>query len=192
MASAAPKLRQWTRTEYMKMAEVGIFAPDERIELIEGKIIEMSPQNTPHAVVVSLVSEALRILFSEDYHVRVQMPMEINEISEPEPDVAVVKGTPRDYLLKHPVTAALIVEVSDSTLAYDRNQKASIYAKAGIADYWIVNLINRSLEVYRQPVPMKEQPFGFGYKQTTKYMETDRVAPLALPQSFIIVAEILP
>ena len=192
MSSAAPQLRQWTRAEYMKMAEAGIFVPDERIELIEGKIIEMSPQNTPHAVVVSLVSEALRILFSEDYHVRVQMPMEINEISEPEPDVAVVKGTPRDYLLKHPVTAALIVEVSDSTLAYDRNQKASIYAKAGIADYWIVNLINRCLEVYGVPAPMQEQPFGFGYKQTNKYMETDQATPLALPQSFIVVAEILP
>ena len=165
MISAAPKLRQWTRAEYMKMAEVGIFATEERVELIEGKIIEMSPQNTSHAVVVSLISEALRVLFGENYYVRIRMPIEINEISEPEPDVVVVPGTPRDYLSEHPKTAILIVEVSDSTLAYDRTQKTSLYAKAGIADYWIVNLINCRLEVYREPAPMQDQPFGFGYKQ---------------------------
>lgn len=192
MSSATPKLRQWTRVEYMKMAEIGIFEPDEQIELIEGKIIEMSPQKTSHAVAVSLVGEALRILFGKDYYARIQMPIDINEISEPEPDVAVVPGSPRDYLLRHPMSAALIVEVSDSTLAYDRNQKSSLYAKAGIADYWIVNLIDQRLEVYRDPVPMPEQPFGFGYKQIRNYMATDRVSPLALPRSFITVAEILP
>lgn len=192
MNSAAPKLRQWTREEYMKMAEVGIFVPDEQVELIEGKIIKMSPQNTSHAVAVSLVSEMLRILFGKDYYVRIRMPIELNDISEPEPDVAVVSVSPRDYLSKYPTTATLIVEVSDTTLAYERNQKASLYAKAGIADYWIVNLINKRLEVYRKPVQMPEQPFGFGYKQTTNYMETERVAPLALPQSFIVVAEMLP
>ena len=192
MISAAPKLRQWTRAEYMKMAEVGIFATEERVELIEGKIIEMSPQNTSHAVVVSLISEALRVLFGENYYVRIRMPIEINEISEPEPDVVVVPGTPRDYLSEHPKTAILIVEVSDSTLAYDRTQKTSLYAKAGIADYWIVNLINCRLEVYREPAPMQDQPFGFGYKQITYYVETDFVAPSALPQLSIAVGEILP
>ncbi|MBC8235795.1 Uma2 family endonuclease [bacterium] len=192
MISAEPKLRQWTRSEYMKMAEVGIFAPDEQIELIEGKIIEMSPQNTSHAVVVSLISEALRIIFGENYYVRIQMPIEINGISEPEPDVVVVSGTPRDYLSRHPTTAILIVEVSDSTLAYDRNQKTSLYAKAEIEDYWIVNLINRRLEVYREPGLMKDQPFGFGYKQITYYSETDSVSPIVLPQSSIAVEGILP
>ena len=192
MISAMPNLRRWTRAEYMRMTEVGILAPDERVELIEGEIIKMSPQNTPHAVAVSLISEILRVFFGKGYYVRTQMPMDINEISEPEPDVAVVSGTPRDYLLGHPTTALLIVEVSDSTLAYDRNQKASLYAKADIADYWIVNLINRRLEVHREPAPMPEQPFGCGYKQITHYVETDHVTPLAHPQSFIAVAEILP
>ncbi len=108
------------------------------------------------------------------------------------PDVTVVSGTPRDYKDAHPTTASLIVEVADTTLMYDRSQKASLYAKAGIEDYWIVNLVHQQLEIYRNPSPMLEQPFGHGYKNVALYMATDSVAPLAAQQAVVSVVDLLP
>lgn len=191
-ALGTQRVRQWTREEYMKMAESGMLALDERTELIEGDIIQMSPQNSPHITAVILMADALRTAFGQDYVIRTQLPLALSEISEPEPDVAVVPGTPRDYRDAHPTTALLIVEVSDATLIYDRSRKTSLYAKAGIEDYWIVNMVHQRLEVYRNPVSMPEQPFGHGYKNVTLYMATDSVAPLAAPQSFVAVVDILP
>ncbi|HIE30363.1 TPA: Uma2 family endonuclease [Candidatus Poribacteria bacterium] len=186
------RLRRWTRKEYMKMAELGVLAIGERTELIEGEIIQMSPQNSPHTTAAILVAEALRTAFGQGYVIRIQAPMALSEISEPEPDVAVVAGTPRDYRDAHPTTALLIVEISDTTLTYDRSQKASLYAKAGIEDYWIINLVHQRLEVYRNPLLMPEQPSGYGYKHLALYMTTDSVAPLAAPQGFVKVVDILP
>ena len=188
----AQMVRQWTREEYMKMAELGLLAPDERTELIEGEIIQMSPQNSSHATAVILVADVLRTVFGQGYVIRTQLPLALNEISEPEPDVAVVPGAPRDYRDAHPTTALLIVEVSDTTLTYDRSQKASLYAKAGIEDYWIVNLVHQRLEVYRNPSLISEQPFGYGYKHVALYMAKDLLAPLAAPQASVAVVDILP
>ena len=192
MSDLMPDRRLWTRSEYMAMAEAGILAPDERTELIGGEIIQMSPQKGPHASGVVLVDEALREIFSGNFHIRPQLPLSVEEISDPEPDVAIVSGKPRDYVEFHPTTALLVVEVSDSTLAYDRGQKASLYAKAGIADYWILNLPEQRLEVYRRPAPMSNQPFGYGYTSSTIHFSTDAVAPLAMPESAVWVADLLP
>ena len=192
MSDLMPDRRLWTRSEYMAMAEAGILAPDERTELIGGEIIQISPQKGPHASGVVLVDEALRGIFSGNFHIRPQLPLSVEEISDPEPDVAIVSGKPRDYVEFHPTTALLVVEVSDSTLAYDRGQKASLYAKAGIADYWILNLPEQRLEVYRRPAPMSNQPFGYGYTSSTIYFSTDAVAPLAMPESAVRVADLLP
>ena len=192
MSVAMPSLRRFSRAEYVKMAEGGIFAPGEHTELIEGEIFEMSPQKSSHATTVMIVADALRSVFTRGYVVRTQVPLDLNEISEPEPDVIIVSGTQRDYKDAHPTTALLVVEVSDTTLAYDRNYKASLYAKAGIADYWIVNLMQRRLEVYRAPKPIADMLFGYGYGQIMYYMEGDEVTPLAAPQSKIAVTELLP
>src|SRR5919198_1146345 len=124
MNAAAPRLRLWTREEYLKMVEAGVFKPGERVELIEGRNVAMSPQNSPHFTAVSLVEEALRTLFGAGYVVRVQGPLDLSPTSQPEPDIAVVRGTIRDYAGAHPTTALLVVEVSDSTLAFDRGEKA--------------------------------------------------------------------
>lgn len=192
MIIATPRLRRFSRTEYLKMAEASILAPNERTELIEGEIFKMAPQKSSHATAVMIVADALRSVFTRGYVVRTQVPLDLNEISEPEPDVIVVSGTQRDYKDAHPMTALLVLEVSDTTLAYDRNYKASLYAKSGIADYWIVNLVQRQLEVYRNPKPLADMPFGYGYQQITYYTADDAVAPLAAPQSAIAVAELLP
>jgi Uma2 family endonuclease len=188
-----PRRRRWTRSEYMAMADAGILDPNEHTELIDGEIIQMNhPQRTPHSIGVVLVDEALRAIFSGNCHIRTQLPMDIESTSEPEPDIAVVAGKPRDYLESHPATALLVVEVSDSTLAYDRKQKGSLYAKAGIADYWILNLPQRQLEVYRRPAPLRDEPFGYGYTSSDIYLPSDAVAPLVAPESTVIVTDLLP
>ncbi len=171
----------------------GIWKPEERLELIEGEVIDkMSPQESPHATGTWLSADAVNRLFTEGYIVRTQLPLVFGPHSKPEPDIAVVTGTARDYARAHPTTAVLIIEVSDSTLRYDRTTKAALYARAGIADYWILNLNDRVLEVHRQSSEMADQPLGWGYRSITRHIETDAVSPLAAPQSFITVADLLP
>jgi Uma2 family endonuclease len=187
-----PTLIRWTREEYYKLAETGVF-DGRRVELIRGQIFEMSPQKSEHAAVVTQVDDVLRPVFAPaGCCIRVQCPLELGQDSDPEPDIAVVTGRPLDYVQAHPTTAALIVEVAETTLASDRTRKASLYAAAGIADYWIDNLIDRQLEIYRDPVPDEAQPYGFGYASVTIYTATDAVSPLAAPHATVAVADLLP
>jgi len=192
MGASAPQPRLWTREEYYKMVEAGVLRPDERVELIGGRIIAMSPQNSPHFTAVCLVEDVLRTAFGPGHVVRVQGPLDVSPSSQPEPDIAVVQGHARDYSRAHPTTALLVVEVSESTLAFDRGEKASLYASAGIPEYWVVNLVDRQVEVYRDPVPVTGQPYGYGYRSCTHYFAVDTVAPAAMPQSAITVADLLP
>lgn len=185
-----PQPRRWTRTEYHTLADMGWFR-GQRVELIDGRIMVQSPQNWPHASTTDQVAEVLRDTLGAGYWVRMQLPLDLGEPSEPEPDLSAVVGK-RVHYTAHPTTAVLVVEVSDTTLRYDRSQKASLYARAGIDDYWIVNLVDRQLEVRRQPVPDSSQPFGFGYAQETVLTPADFVAPLASPQARIAVADLLP
>lgn len=120
------------------------------------------------------------------------MPFSLGEISEPEPDVAVIAGDIRNYKDAHPTTAVVIVDIADTSLEYDRTDKSSLYAKAQIAEYWIVNLIDHELEVFRTPVVDASQPYGFGYSDATSLSPTDFITPLARPQTTIAVADLLP
>ena len=173
------------------MIKHGLF-DRQHVELIEGYIIDMSPMGSEHATAVALTATALEHAFGPGYFVRWQMPFGVGEISEPEPDVAVVTGGIRDYTAEHPRSAVLLVEVADSSLSYDRMEKASLYAKAGVLDYWILNLIDQQLEVYRHPVLDSEAPYGFGYADRAVFTAAERVTPLALPSSTIVVADLLP
>ncbi len=192
MAVRAPQVRHWTCEEYQKMAEAGIFAPGERVELIEGEVIAKTPQKSPHAAAVRLGQEALRGVFGAGFDVRPQLPLSLGADSEPEPDIAVVRGAPRDYVQGHPSTALLVVEVADATLDFDRGRKAGLYARAGIPDYWIVNLPDRVLEVYRDPGPLADRPAEHGYRSIRRIGPLDSVAPLASPAAHVRVAELLP
>ncbi len=185
--------RRWTRAEFERALRLGLFRPDERLELIGGEVVQkMSPQESPHATSVQLAEEALRLAFQQGHAVRVQLPLALGEHDEPEPDVAVVVGAIRDYEEEHPRSAVLIVEVADSSLRTDRGAKAGLYAGAGIGDYWIVNLVDRVLEVHRDPAPMADQPFGHGYRSVTRHDESASVAPLPAPAAPIRVADLLP
>ncbi len=185
------KAWRFTKEQYYKIAELGWF-DGKHVELIDGEIIEMSPMGTLHATAVAIAARRLEAAFGKGYYARWQQPFDVGELTEPEPDVAIVVGNERDYMHAHPTTAALIVEVAETSLAYDRTDKASLYAKAGIQEYWIVNLADNQLEVHRHPAPMDDQPFGFGYTSVTVLRTGDTVSPLAVPNATIPVTELLP
>ena len=127
-------LRRWSRNEYEAMIAAGLFAPGERVELIDGEILTVTPQGSLHATAVRLAEDALRVSFGPGFDVRAQLPLSCDAHSLPEPDLAVVSGQPRDFRDSHPITAVLIVEIADTTLEYDRQRKGRIYARAGIRD----------------------------------------------------------
>ncbi|HKI31606.1 MAG TPA: Uma2 family endonuclease [Gemmataceae bacterium] len=164
----------------------------QRVELIAGEVVVMPAFNPPHSAATSLTEKALEAAFGSGFWVRTGAPISLPGDSEPEPDVSVVPGGPRDYLAAHPTTALLVVEVCESTLREDRNLKGSLYAAAGLQDYWIVNLVDRQLEVYRKPIPDANEPHGFVYDEVTFFGPADFVTPLALPHAKIAVADLLP
>lgn len=192
---APPEKRLLTREEYHKMAEAGIFRPDERLELINGEVYKkMSPQKSSHFFVVDAVQEALKRAFGDAFVVRAQAPVTDGANSEPEPDICVVRGSRRDFAAAHPWLAqtALVVEVTDTSLRTDRRVKAPVYARAGVADYWVVNLKNRTVEVYREPASLRDDTGEFGYRGRRIYSEGETISPLAAPEASVAVDDILP
>jgi Uma2 family endonuclease len=192
MAGAEVKTRRWRRVEYEQLIETGFFQPGDPVELVDGQLIVAEPQGSRHFGAVRAVEEALRAAFGSGWEVRAQAPLALDEESEPEPDVAVVTGSFRDYLARHPSRPVLVVEVSESSLALDRDHKGSLYARAGLADYWIVNLVDRLLEVHREPDPDPATSFGWRYRSVEVLGRQASVAPLARPGVRIPVADLLP
>jgi Uma2 family endonuclease len=191
---AAPPIRtkRWTRIEYDRLIECGFFQPGDRIELIGGELIVAEPKGTGHSTAVGLVEDILRAIFGPGWVVRGQDPIAPDDESEPEPDVAVVPGARRDYRDAHPTRPVLVVEVAESSLSFDREWKGSLYARAGIQDYWILNLVDRVLEVYREPVPDPSAYLGWRYALVEVHGPGATVTPLAAPASCVLVADLLP
>lgn len=185
----APRLFQWTCDEFHQMGESGRFEGRHAM-LIDGVIWEQGPMNPPHAISLELVLDRLRAVFVTGWRVRVQLPLVLSLHTDPEPDIAVLPGSPRD-VLAHPTTASLVVEISDSTLAFDRYDKASLYAAGGIRDYWVVDLVNRRLLVFRDPQPDPSEPNGHVYRQQLTFGPAEAIAPLDAPNSPISVADLL-
>ncbi|ELS02102.1 hypothetical protein Xen7305DRAFT_00018130 [Xenococcus sp. PCC 7305] len=145
--------RKFTIEEYHQLADWGFFTENAKIELIRGEIIEMAPKRTPHSVCNSRLWKQLYELIGQQAEIRVQEPIMLLSNSEPEPDIVIAKKKSDDYLTAHPTAEEiiLVIEISDSTLNYDRETKLSLYAEAGIRDYWIFNLVVNHLEVYTYP-----------------------------------------
>jgi len=160
-------LRRWKRAEYEQLVDLGLFQGDS-IELIGGQLVVAEPQGAYHASAVTRVD------------------------SEPEPDLVVVPGRPGDYHDSHPAHPALAIEVAESSLELDRQHKGSLYARAGIGGYWIVNLVDRVLEVYRNPGPDPSAAYAWRYRSAASLRPPDAVVPLAFPSSRIAVADLLP
>jgi len=186
-----PVPRRWSLEEYYQMGDMGFFN-DERVELIDGEIIKMPPQKDLHAISIALTLKIFFRAIPDGYWVRCQLPLHLSERSEPEPDLSIVSGNPRDYVGKgHPQTALLVIEISETTLRFDRGSKASFYASAAIQDYWIVNLIDRCVEVYRSPVADSSAQFGFRYAEKLTFSTGQTIKPLAMAME-VPVADLLP
>ena len=192
MAISSPRIKRWTRVEYERLVDLGAFLPGDRLELVGGHLLVREPQGGPHFTAVGLVEDALRAAFGSGWTVRGQGPIALDDDSEPEPDIAVVPGSRRDHFQAHPSHPVLIVEVADSTLRFDRNAKASLYARAGIEDYWVVNLVDGVLEVRRDPVVAPKARYGHRYSTTIVLRGGEHVTPLAAPHATIPVSDLLP
>ena len=185
------KTRRFRRLEYDRLVDLGMFV-GERLELLDGLLVVREPQGSPHAAIVAHIGQALVTAFGPGWHPRLHSPLALDDDSEPEPDVAVVAGGPRDYVGAHPSTAALVVEVADSSLRLDRRLKGGLYARAALQDYWIVNLAERVLEVHREPRPAADAPYGWVYRSVEILRPPATVTPLAARGTRIPVADLLP
>jgi Uma2 family endonuclease len=182
--------RRWTREEYYRLGDLEIFG-DVRVELLDGFIWEVPPLTPPHAIVILMAPDWSGSACRGAYSVRQHGPLVLTDYSEPEPDILVVSGSWRDYMAHHPTAAeaCLLVEVADTNLAKNRDVKAELYAASGIIDYWIINLVDRQLEVYRDPAAL---PNSNLYKSRQVLAAGDVVTPLFAPDSSIAVADLLP
>ena len=186
MMEGWPRRHRISVDEYYRMAEVGLLAPDARVELIDGEIIDMAPIGTDHGSVVSDLTHLFVHAVGERAIVRIQNPVRLDRSSEPQPDVAVL--APRDHRYRHahpaPADVLLLIEVSDSTLRYDRDVKVPLYARHGIAEVWIVDLKNGELRTYRLP-----EGGSYADQKTTKQPGVMQIA--ALPGVSVDLAGIL-
>ena len=184
-----PERRPFTNAEYHALAEVGILAPDERVQLIAGDIIVMSPVGNRHAACVAFIDDAFSLLRLAPARARVrsQSPLVMPDYSEPEPDATLLAWREDGYAFRHPhpEDVLLLVEVSDSTLRYDRDVKLPLYAAAGVPEVWIVNLRDDWIESHTEP--MED-----GYRSTRRYALGDSIAPQAFPDLSMPVERIIP
>jgi hypothetical protein len=211
-------MRRWiTRAEFEALMEAGVFPHEERLELLAGELTRREAVSPRAAAAICLMYEALtkipppslrfpplregnraygvcpaRSANKGGCDVRIQLPLALSEYDEPFPDLAVVSGSPRDYLAQHPTSALLVVEVSEASLKTDREVKGSLYASAGIPEYWIVNLREPVLEVYREPAADARAVYGAAYQWRRVCGVGEQVSPLAAPEAKLEVAALLP
>jgi Uma2 family endonuclease len=184
-------LRRWKRLQYDRLVALGVFEGDP-IELIGGQLVVAEPQSAYHASAIRTVDYTLRAVLPPGWIVSVQSPVSLDEESEPEPDLAVVSGHPTDYRHAHPTRPVLVIEVAESSVVSDRIHKGSLYARAEIQEYWIMNLVDGGLEVYRDPGPDPSAPYGWRYRSVMRLAPPATVSPLAFPASQVSVADLLP
>lgn len=185
---------RWTRAAYEQAVAAGVFEPQgealvgARVELLDGEIVTMPPQGPLHVTTVAaagdVLREGLRRAGLTEYLVRVQAPLAVDDWSEPEPDLAIVRGRLWDYADAHPSEALLIIEVADATRRRDQTRKARLYARNAVPEYWLLDLRGRVLEVMREPA-------GDGYRQRAVHGPAERVASTALPGLLVAVGDLL-
>ncbi|MCG8448108.1 MAG: Uma2 family endonuclease [Pirellulales bacterium] len=191
IGDTTPQAKRWTREEYYRLGEQGWFL-EERVELIDGEILVLTPQSSWHAYATDKLASLLEVIFSKGYWIRAQLPLPFGELHEPEPDISVVRGQRDDFIDNHPTEAQLVVEVSLTTIEYDKNIKPSLYARMGVPDYWVLDLENRLLLVYRQPAVDENAPFGHRYKIVETIPADGCVSPFEKPDAKLAVADMLP
>jgi Uma2 family endonuclease len=178
--------RKITAGEYHRMFDAGILGEDDHVQLIEGVLVQMTPQNIHHSRVITRMTEAFVGALAGRFATRVQIPLTLGRHSEPEPDFAIVTLEEAEHRKRQPASALLVVEVADSTLRFDREVKLPLYARAGIPEYWIVNTRDRVIEVYRSPIRAAAR-----YRSSTIARTGEKLKPANLPGPTLDVAMIL-
>jgi Uma2 family endonuclease len=180
-------VKYWTVQDYHRMSEMGFLTPEERTELINGQIVLMASKGAPHVTSLHLLANELRDQLGNTALVRTQDPIQLDDWLEPEPTLVIARGTVSDYADRHPRPSniELVVEVADSTLKQDCEIKDKLYAQAGITDYWVLDLKNRQLHVFRNPTPT-------GYTSHLILTEPNQIAPLSFPSLTLSLTAILP
>ena len=182
VAGVEERVRPLLRVEYDRLVELGCFQ-DDRIELLNGQLVEVMPQRAPHAGTVEQITAILAPLLSGRARLRIQAPFAATDDSEPEPDLAVV--APVEHVTEHPRTAFLVIEVADTSLRRDLERKPAIYAAAGVEDYWVVDLVNRVVVVHREPMSNR-------YCRITTHRGDEFVTVLAFSNLKVRVSDLLP
>ena len=170
-------VRRWRRVEYERLVELGVFEPGERLELIDGQLVLREPHGSRHAATIRRALAALRRSIGETWQIDSQLPIALDDDSEPEPDVAVLARDPHGYAAAHPSSAVLIVEVADTSYRIDREFKASLYARARIPEYWIADLTHDALVVHRDPEPATTAIYGWRYRTVEMLRPPASVTP---------------
>jgi Uma2 family endonuclease len=186
---SAPAPHRWNVDDFFRASEAGIF-DSQRVELIEGELIDMPSQKDPHAWAISRLVRSLLEMFPDPYWIKIQATLRFTDYSAPEPDIAVMSGPPSPPAIETP-RPLLIVEVSETTLSYDRGAKASLYAANGIADYWVADVIAKQLYVMRKPSRDPAKRYGWGYTEIAILTVGDTLAPLAKPDTGVAVQSFL-
>jgi Uma2 family endonuclease len=180
---APERFRPLHRTEYDRMVEMGLFGEDERIELLEGVLVAMSPQKSRPAEAIHRLNERLVPGLAGRARVRIQSPLALSELSEPEPDLAVVPLG--DYAHAHPTRALLVIEVADASLSKDKKVKAGIYARAGVPEYWLINLVDDVVLVHRRPAKGR-------YSRVQVLRKNGLLRPMTITGVAMRVADVIP
>ena len=191
MAQVPHTIRRWSRVEYERLVELGVFDGDP-VELIGGQLVVAEPQGAYHASVLGAADDALRAALSRGWIVRAQMPVSLDYESAPEPDLAIVRGARADYRAAHPMVPDLALEVADTSLTFDRREKGSLYARAGVPEYWIVNVVDRVLEIYREPAQDASAPYGWSYGFVERCAPPATVTSSAVVMAPIAVSALFP
>jgi len=187
MVQPSPSDIRYTVDEYFGLVANGALHPDDRVELLEGVIVAMAPQNPPHAGATTIAAEVIRQAVGTTAVIRVQAPLILGSRSVPEPDIALVAGPATQYLRHHPQKALLVIEVAETSLPQDRLTKARLYATAAIPEYWIINCREWSVEVFREP-----DPEAHLYRTITTARRGDLLELVAVPAAIVHVSDLLP
>jgi len=177
---------RFTTQDYYRMAETGVLRPEARVELLDGEIIDMSPIGPPHGSVTKRLNHHFNQHARGRWLVAVQDPVHLEEYSEPEPDLMLLKSAHDFYRARHPGPSDvfLLIEVADTSLGYDRERKLPAYGRAGIPEVWVINLLDQTIKAYREP-------HLTGYASTTILRAGDKASPLAFPDASVDVAELM-
>jgi len=182
-----PEQRRITVAEFQRMVDTGVIDEDEPVELIEGVLVAMPPIGVDHSWSVEELIHFISRALPDGYRVRPSLPVVLGKYSQPEPDLAVVRAQDRSQPKRHPETALLLIEVSASSLRYDRNVKGPVYARAGIPEYWIIDVDGRAVEVRKDPDPVSAT-----YRSVERLIETEVLRAAFAPLPPIAVKDVLP